>query len=547
MRQPLAVSVGFRGKGAILLLTDQPTTDDPDAAYMVRSADDPLFFGQGLVIPSASGEQRFWKCMQDFQLDCFRDLVPSLLAIRNGTMPLLKRFWIERTKKAGKDSDLAACLLWLMAFARRPCKCQVCASNNKQARIVENRAVELLHYNPWLNGFVEIVQSCIRSRAMPREAWVHIESTGSEGASQGETPDLLVLNELVHVDKWPVMKAHMNNAAGVPRGVVIVSTNAGVKGSEAWTWRRNALAHPDRWKVHIWNKLAPWLSEEDVEEDRRLDPIGAHFARLWKGIWISGTGGAVDEATIGRSFVLDGPSGPEPGWAYLMALDMGETHDHSGVIVIGVNMELRKIKVCRLKGFVPDLPNDAGKLEVNKDAVCKYCLEIALQYNVGWFGFDPAAGGRFVAQDLRREGIPMVEMTFGSRTNQTSMATAFVQAMNNGILQCYDDSEGRLRRDIGKFSIKVTPPNIYRLEAVSDEFGHADVGTALVICLPRALEMLGEVAGWGPDDVAAYVDDTPLTEEEKDDMDPELREIYDMDEEDERALREIQMDREDEF
>jgi len=88
-----------------------------------------------------------------------------------------------------------------------------------------------------------------------------------------------VLNELVHVERWPVMETHMNNADGVPQGVVIISTNAGFKGTKADVWRKAAMADPGRWGLHVWHERAPWTDPADIEEARRRN-IGSEYKRL---------------------------------------------------------------------------------------------------------------------------------------------------------------------------------------------------------------------------------------------------------------------------
>jgi hypothetical protein len=501
--------------------------------YQARSKDDFLLFAKGLVIPSATGQQLFFECMADFQQETFSELAPAIHALRDGLMPPCRRFWIERTKKSSKDMDLAVIVVWLMAFPTKPIKVQVVAANSKQAAIVADRAIELVHYNPWLNDYIEIVQGVIRNRDGRRAVWCRIEATGSAGESQGQTPDLLILNELVHVDRWEVMEAHRNNADGVPQGVVIVSTNAGIKGTKAWLWRQNALANMRtlekpyaRWFVHILKGRAPWISEEDVEEARQRDPVGSEFKRLWQGIWVSGVGDAVTEEEIDRAFCLSGPTNKrENGWVYVAGLDLGVSHDHAGMVVLGVNKQKRKIKVVRLKGWAPTL-EQAGKLEVPIAEVRKECLRAYKDFNVVWFGYDPAAGGSFAAQDLRKHWINMQQVSFAGAANPTKMATNFVQAMKEGILQCYDDLEGRLRRDFGKFSIKVLVPTGYRLEAISDEYGHADVGTALVLALPKAVELVGGFS-WVREDEDLNVDGTfDLDEEDAEAMPDVLKDIY---------------------
>ena len=356
-----------------------------------------------------------------------------------------------------------------------------------------------------------------------------IESTGSAGAAQGPTPDVLVLNELVHVDRWSVMQAHMNNANGVPQGIVIVATNAGVKGTSAEVWRKNAIAEKDRWRTHIWSKKAPWLSDDDMADAKKMDPVGMEYRRLWLGEWISGIGNAVDEDSINRCFRLPGPlTSPEGGWRYVAGLDLGISHDHAGIVVLGANEQQQRIKEAWMRGYVPSIPNDKGVLEVDCERVEDDAYSLWKTFRIEHFGYDPAAGGSFMAQRLRKRGVPMREMTFASATNQTMMAKAFVVSMKDGILECYDDVEGRMRRDFGKFNIVHKPPSRYKLEAVSDEHGHADVGVSLVICLPRAVEMLGGHPGLLPDEDVAGEDYSDLTEDEIEEMPDELRAIYEL-------------------
>lgn len=502
-----------------------------EAAYRENSRNSFVNFVRGLTIPSAQGPRMFELVMADFQRKFFDEIAPSLHAVRDGTMPPCRRFWLERTKKTSKDADVACCLVWLMAFSERPILGQVCAANSKQAAIIEDRARAILHYNPWLANHVEIIERVIRSKHIPEICKIQIEATGSAGAAQGPTPDVLVLNELVHVDRWEVMKAHMNNATGVPQGIAIVATNAGIRGTPAEVWRKSAFDPYQRaWKTFVWQKKAPWLSDEDMKEAKRMDPIGAEYARLWEGRWISGVGSAVDEDSINRCFRLEGPlSAPETGWRYVAGLDLGVSHDHAGIVVLGINEREQRIREAWMRGYVPSVPNDKGVLEVDCDRVEADALTLARLFRVEHFGYDPAAGGSFMAQRLRKRAVPMREMTFASAASQTEMAKAFVTVMKDGRLECYEDEEGRMRRDFGKFNIEHKPPSKYKLTAISDEHGHADVGVSLVICLPKAVEMLGGSRGLLPEDDVAVTDDSKLTDEEVEGMPQELRDIYEMD------------------
>lgn len=513
---------------------DPAVLDIAEAEYQAYSADDFLFFVNGLTIPSAQGPRVFGRIMAPFQLEDFKLLEPSLTAIRNGDMPPLRRFWIERTKKASKDADLAVCILWLMAYPKRPVLVQVSAANQQQAGIIKRRAKDILYFNPWLQERVRIQQNKIIGRDGVGE--VIIEATGASGAKQGDTPDLLILNELVHVDRWGVNETHMNNADGVPQGVVIISTNAGIKGTKAEKWRKNAIGNPTRWTTRIFSGIAPWVSRQDVADAKRRDPVGTEFNRLWGGRWPSGRGGAVEDEAIDRCFTLPGPlDAPEEGWRYVAGLDLGISHDHSGIALLGASQKLQLVKVGWVKGFKPSLPNDRGQLEVDGAEVERNCLWLAKHFHVSWFGYDPAAGGSFMAQSLRAKGVTMKEMTFSSPKNLAAMAVAFVQAVKAGRLQCYEDAEGRLRRDFATFEIEAKVPRAdaearlalgYRLVATSNEWGHADVGTALLICLPKAIQLAGVSALFSETDVL-FDDGTALTPEEREQAPDALKDIMD--------------------
>lgn len=502
-----------------------PTPEETDAVYIRRSSDDFELFVRGLYIPSATGRQLFDKCIVSFQVEFFRDIAPSLMALRRGDLPPWRRFWVERTKKTAKDSDVAIVLLWLMAFPIRPLLCPVSAANQEQAGIIKRRAKDIIFYNPWLSSRVTIQQNRIVGHHGVGE--VKIEATGKSGAKQGDTPDLLVLNELVHVDRWDVNQTHMNNANGCPHGIVIVCTNAGIKGTPAEVWKREAIARKDRWKVYEYKSKAPWVAQADVDEAKRLDPVGAEYDRLWRGLWVSGHGSAVEDAAVERCFRL--PAlwlKRKRGCEFSAGLDLGISHDHAGLVVLGSSKRRQLIATAWVQGWAPSVPNDRGVLEVDIEEVERQCLWAHRNYGITWFGYDPAAGGSFAAQDLRKRGVPMREMSFSSPTNLDAMARSFVQAMKAGKLWCYDDPEGRLRRDFGKFNIESKIPTGYRLTAVSDQYGHADVGTALVIALPRAVELLGGLERLQPDDDVAWVDDgKPLSERDLKRMPDELKEM----------------------
>lgn len=488
-----------------------------EAAYRARSADDFLLFVRGLTIPGGLGPRLFDEVMAKYQLNFFKVLANSLHAVRDGVMPPIRRFWVERTKKAGKDSDLATCLMWLLAFPKRPMYLQVGAADRDQAAIIRRRMVDLVHYNPWLEEFIDVQ----RYRVVNRYGNAELDILAADIAgSHGETPDVLVVNELSHVTKFEFIENLLDNADGVPRGLTIVATNAGFKGTRAELMRRNA-ENSGRWSVHLWRQPAPWISPEDVEDARKRS-THSRFMRLWYGQWASGKGDALSEEYIDRCFADNRRElrGPEPGWTYIGGLDLGVSHDHSGLVVLGVNINERRLRLAWMRAWEPN--TRTGKVDLI--TVEEACYVAYRTFHLSWLGYDPTEA-RLMAQQLIRRGVPMVEVTFSSGRNLTAMAEAMIQVIEGGLLECYDDEEGRLRRDFGKFNI-VERSYGYKLEAVSDEYGHADVGTALAICLPRAVGMLAGRVSFTEDDVIAEFDSQPLSKDEVEEMPSELRDIY---------------------
>jgi phage terminase large subunit-like protein len=485
--------------------------------YQRLAESDFLTFIEGIEIPSATGPQLFHDCVFPFQREFFDSISPSLKAIQTGNKPEKRRFWVERTKGASKDADLALCVLWVLAFAHCPTYCQVGAADRDQAAILRSRIKNILHYNEWLDKHVVIQQNKVQSRN--GLASLDIMASDSRSA-HGGTPDLLILNELVHVDRWEFAETLMSNAAKVPYGVVVIATNAGYKGTMAEKWKENAMKD-HRWHTYILDEPAPWIAEEDVQDEmKRLPPSAAK--RLWLGKWPSGKGDALTEEDINRVFSarIRPLLAPEQGWRYIAAMDLGVSHDHSGLVVLGVNQPDQRLRIVQMQDWAPN-PNTG---EVDLIEVENTCFAMSQLFNISWFGYDPTQA-KLMAQRLSRRGVPMQEVSFSSPKNLTEMAQALVQVTNSGKLECYEDET--LRRDLGKLHI-VEKSYGYRLEAVSDQHGHADVGTALVICLPTALSMLAAGGFVLPDDYQFVLDEGPLTDKEVKEMPDVLKGIYEM-------------------
>lgn len=485
-------------------------------------------FTRVIKIKAAQGPVRFEWVMADFQRETFQQLAKSIQQLRDGgnQNPEWQRVWIERTKKASKDADLALIVLWLILYPKRPFLIQIAADHSDQTKIVKKRIADIIQHNRWMSDYIELTEWEVRSKQKKADgktplAVCEFMPTNKEGA-HGDTPDLMIINELTHIKDWEYVNVLKANADGVSNGMLMVVTNAGYQGTKALQWRQRADTSPD-WITFILDRPAPWHNDKFLRDARLDEKTESRYNRLWRGEWVSGKGDAISESAIERIFRLTGPSyQPEPGWWYLMGMDLGIKHDHSAVAVLGVNLQERAIKVPLWKCWKPNPL--IGK--VNLQEIREWVAVQSGVWRINSVVYDPAQA-ELMAQDLERK-VPMREMAF-SGGNCNLMAETLIQVLENNRLVCYDDAEGTLRRDFGKLNIEERRYG-FKLEATSDEFGHADVATAIIIALPAAVQYLNQYMSLQPNDqLYNCTEQVELTKQEIDTTPDELREILDMD------------------
>jgi hypothetical protein len=454
-----------------------------NATTLRRYAVDPLAFLADLVIPSAQGPLRFGNIVADFQHQRFAALAPALLAVARGEKPAIGRYWWEATKGASKDSDLACCLLWLLAFSRRPLTCQVGAADADQAAELRKAAKDILRLNGWLAGRVSVQNWKLLCTATGSACDI---ISSDEAGSHGARPDVLILNELSHITKQEFAENLADNAAKVPHGLVVIATNAGYLDTLAWRWRELAR-QSERWSFHQWAKPSPWLDSAEIEE-ARIRNSNACFQRLWFGIWASGGGDAIEREDIEAAITLTGPltatEAERERWQAVAGLDLGIKHDRSAFVVLACRPGSQRIRVASVESWKPPR---GGQVDLSR-------VEAAVVRAHQWFHlrsvhYDPHQAG-LMAQRLRRVGVPCEEVPFVGR-NLDDMATTIMEVFRSRIIDLYDDSA--LVRDLSKLNI-VEKSFGQKLEAPADADGHADTAVALAIALPHAVRMAARTA-----------------------------------------------------
>ena len=453
-------------------------------------------FAADLLVPSPAGPVRFGDIAADFQLEALRDLGQSLAAVAEGRQPLRTRFWWEMTKGCGKDTLLAVAMIWLTGFSRLPRFGQVGAADKEQAAELIKAARTWLHLNPWISDRVEVL------------AWrIVCEATGSEveiiaadiAGSHGSRPDVLILNELHAVTRWEYVANLSANAAKVPHNVTIVATNAGFVDTDAWRWRELARTSP-RWSFHQVNRPAPWISEAELAEQRKLHPT-ERYNRLFHGNWSHGTGTALSAAIVEPCLTGHGPHSSRVCQLYIGAVDLARKRDHAAFIVLAVDAAIPgnafsgewtneepppRVELAHCRSWNPaDYPDHTIPLEEVRQEIL--ATHRRLRLDAALFDLWQAA---LMTEQLAAAGIRCIDWPF-SPAYLELMARDLNEAFQSRWLSLYPDAE--LLNDLYKLNI-VDRPQGARLDAKRDATGHADRAFALAIGLPTALRWSRELA-----------------------------------------------------
>jgi len=457
---------------------NMPTSNVPTAEQVRTYASDPLAFLSGLRLPVPQ-KPRLGDCIADFQREAFEALAPTLLAVAVGRVPPVDRYWIERTKGASKDGDIAACLLWLLAFSPRPLEMRAGASDFDQVNELRKSLRGLVRANEWLSARIKIQTTKILNEATGSALdFLTSDATGSHGSR----PDVTVVNEMSHGVDEEFASTLCDDADKVAGSVVILATNAGFVGTWQHKWREANRLQAETDESVFFQKVsepALWISPKKLAAAKSRNS-NSRYRRLWRGIWSVGGGDAIDEADIERATQLPGPIHQcEPGWLYAAGLDLGIRRDRCGFVVVRVMLGGGVVQVCDARSWEPP---EGGTIDLRH--VRQVIGESHRLYRFVRVAYDPYQAV-LLSQDLMADGVPMAEVTFNGQ-NLDIMARAILAAFRDSHIELYDDPQ--LLADLRALNISERRGFGYKLTAPSNASGHADLGTALACILPSAIK-----------------------------------------------------------
>ena len=309
--------------------------DNPTVHDLRRYLQSPMAFVEDLTMP-IPGRPRFGERMADFQREAFLVLSGMAMALAANEEPSVNRVWLERSKGSSKDGDLAAIVLWLLAFSATPLEMRAGAADFDQIGEYRKALRDWLRCNEWLASRVEMQRAAaINPATGSRLEFLTTDAAGSHGGR----PVLTVINELSHISSREFAETLADDASKIPWGAMVIALNAGEQSSWQWTWRESFREEAQTSTHHFfqkYDKLAPWISKSmDREARKRNSPN--RYNRLWRGQWTTPGGDLLPPEWIERAVVTDCPLFySELPWTTGagIGVDLGLSRDHAAISVL---------------------------------------------------------------------------------------------------------------------------------------------------------------------------------------------------------------------
>ena len=379
--------------------------------------------------------------------------------------------WETWPRGHDKTGETARICVWAAAFARKPIKGTVVASDGEQAALLFDAAKTTIQLNPWLKEKVGTKGSMIEGDG----GHITIRTHDAAG-SYGLTDDLTILDELTHWQSRALWDTLISGSGKVPTGAMLVMTNAGVVGSWQWDILQDALDDP-LWRVYQSPPktiLADWMTMERIESIRRK--MSASTARrVWDNEWVDATDLPLltfDEILSCEDWECLWTRRPE-SFAYrpelYMGVDVGRTND---LTVIWTLEQVRDVSLTR---EIKTLSNASFQEQ-------RFEIESRLTRDVISLSIDMGAIGYQLSEDLHAAYPHQVNRVALSAGRQGQLGIRVREAFRERSIRIPSDPV--LRRDLQQVSaVETGTGGTPLIRTDRSDVGHADRFWAMALAL----------------------------------------------------------------
>lgn len=321
-------------------MSDQATLDELYALATHESTLGYLHFLSHVVVDAQPNKRVFRLIAERWQWERSIRVAPaidSLASISKGYKD--KRwFWNGYHKGSDKTHETARQLCYLLGWSTRRLNIVVCAGTEDQASLITKAMRGICLDNPWIGERIQVSD-------LKATGWSGSELsvlTKNAYTQQGAFPDMIVVEEITH---WQHEESKLFWESFIlgsinkrPYCVVVVSTNAGLKGS--WQWReRNRIEKSPYWSFYeapVGNPLPSWMDVKKIA-DASSGMTAGERDRLYKNRWVDPGeehGYLTElEAMACRDYTLREQTDGERDKTYYLVVDYGGVKDRCALSI----------------------------------------------------------------------------------------------------------------------------------------------------------------------------------------------------------------------
>lgn len=378
----------------------------------------------------------------------------------------LKRFYFERARGHSKTTDQAIIVLGMAYSSARTLTGVIGSGTKDQAALLRRQAEKVVSLNPWIRERVEVTKYAIANKVTGTEFKI---LTSDESSNYGETPDVVIVDELTVWQRRGLWEALFSAVAKVPHCFCVVISNAGRNKGTDWQWTIREMARQDpNWRFTTTDgPVASWITAEALEEQRRFI-LPSEFRRVFLNQWQTGEGDTLERGVIEAVFDREMQKG-FAGRTRIVSLDLGIKRDHSALVVTIVDAANHRYFTPFIQTWRPK-DQEAGRVDLRE--VREAAINVIRHVKADVFVYDEWQADLFASDIVEATGVDSLGIP-PTQKNKAMIARRTFDVLRERRWQAIDDDglradlEGVVFKEPSRGGIEMILPH-------SIEWGHAD-------------------------------------------------------------------------